>query len=281
MTVWQNYLSKLNSKRHVPSLGSSISGLERWFETPLGQQLLQEEKHILDEELSNMFGYHLLQLSINRDIQLFESSRIGHCFALGAGQADTEKSVQAYSALDALPLEDETVDVTVLHHVLEYSQNPHQVLREASRVTIARGYIVVFGFNPFSLMGVVKPLAQILSSRPIWKRGSLRKSRVSDWLQFLDFNTLRVYSGVYNPPLQNHNFIKNCSGINRVLSRWGVPFGNYYCLVARKDRACLTPLKPLWKTSGALVAPAQKRAISARSAARLAIVKDNKPSKPL
>lgn len=279
MTVWQRYLSKIHHKRQVPNLALAIEDLEQWFETPLGQQLLEEEQQLLDKELANMFGYHLMQLSVNRNVELFENSRVSHCFALGAGQPDSSKKIGAFSDFDHLPLADETVDVTVLHHVLEFSDNPHQVLREASRVTIARGHIVIFGFNPFSLMGLVKPVAQLLSSKPIWRRNSLRRSRLSDWMQFLDFNTLKSTSGAHYLPIQSKKLIDNYASINRVFNRWGLPFGNYYCLIARKDRANLTPIKPLWVDSKPSLAVAQKRAIPARSAPRLAVVKDGKPSK--
>jgi SAM-dependent methyltransferase len=273
MAIFRKSLSLIRNRQRIPDLDTSITALEQWFETPLGRQLLAEEQRILDRELSCMFGYHLLQLSINRHIRLFDDSRICHCFSIGAGLPHPGSEVAAYSSLDALPLEDESVDVAILHHVLEFSHNPHQVLREASRVTIPRGYIIIFGFNPFSTMGMVKPLAQLFSNSPIWKRNSLRKGRISDWLQFLDCNTLRTLDGIYNLPLQRRGYLASCAGINQLLQRWGVPFGNFYCLVARKDRGCLTPIKPDWSRQPRFKAA---KALSARSAARLALIRTPK-----
>lgn len=275
MTVFRKSLSLIRNRQRVPDLDTSIAALEAWFETPLGQQLLREEQRILEKELSFMFGYHLMQLSINRRISLFQDSRICHCFAIGAGTPGEPAEVAAYSALDALPLEDESVDVTILHHVLEFSHNPHQVLREASRVTIPRGYLIIFGFNPISTMGLIKPIAQLFSSSPIWKRNSLRKARISDWLQFLDCNTLRTLDGIYNLPLQRRRYLAYSAGVNQLLQRWGVPFGNFYCLVARKDRACMTPIRPDWSRQSRFKVPG-KQAISARSATRLALIRTPK-----
>ncbi len=275
MAIFRRSLSLIRNHQRVPDLDTNITALEEWFETPLGHQLLQEEQRILEKELSCMFGYHLMQLSINRRISLFKDSRICHCFAVGAGSPGGGGAVAAYSALDALPLEDESVDVTLLHHVLEFSHNPHQVLREASRVTIPRGYIIIFGFNPVSTMGMLKPIAQLFSDNPIWQRNSLRKSRITDWLQFLDCNTLRTLDGIYNLPLQRKPYLNFSARINQLLQRWGVPFGNFYCLVARKDRACLTPIRPDWSRRPRFKAVG-KEAISARSAARLALIKTSK-----
>lgn len=268
----------IRNKQQIPNLESAIGALEGWFDSPMGQHLLREEQGILDEELSNLFGYHLMQLSINRQVRLYDNSRICHCFAVGTGEKTATADVGMYSSLDALPLEDESVDVTVLHHVLEFSTNPHQVLREASRVTIARGYIIIFGFNPVSLMGAIKPFAQICSSSPIWRRNSLRKARISDWLQFLDCNTLRTYNGFYKWPLQNKSYLENFSGLSPLLHKMKFPFGNFYCLVARKDRACVTPIRPSWATDIPLKVVAPKPAVSARAPARLALVRGGRSS---
>lgn len=277
MSIFRKSISLIRNRQRVPDLDASIAALEEWFETPLGRQLLREEQRILERELSCMFGYHLMQLSINRRIQLFQDSRICHCFAVGAGSPGGDSKVAAYSSLDALPLEDESVDVTILHHVLEFSHNPHQVLREASRVTIPRGYIIIFGFNPLSFMGMIKPIAQLFSGSPIWKRNSLSKSRITDWLQFLDCNTLRTQDGIYNLPLQRRSYLVYSTRINRMLQRWKIPFGNFYCLVARKDIACLTPIRPDWSRQPRFRV-ATKQALSARSAARLALIKNSKPT---
>lgn len=273
--VWfRKGLTHFRSKRQVPDLDTSVIALENWFATPLGQQLLAAERQILSRELSCMFGYHLMQLSINRGIRLFDDSRINHCFALGVGCPGTQSQVGAYSALDALPLENESVDVTILHHVLEFSSNPHHVLKEASRVTIPRGYIIVFGFNPISPMGMVKPFAQLVSKSPIWKRNSLYQSRVSDWLQFLDCNTLRRQVGLYNFPLQNKRYLDYSNSINHWMQARSLPFGNFYCIVARKDRASMRPIRPNWSKQQRF--KGAKQALSARSAARLELVKTPK-----
>jgi SAM-dependent methyltransferase len=275
MGLLNRSIARLRSKRRVADLSQSVDDLERWFASPLGQRLLEDEQAVLDKELSCLFGYHLMQLSINRHVRLFGDSRINHCFALGAG-SHGGCEVGAYAAFDDLPLEDESVDVVILHHVLEFSRNPHQVLKEASRVTIARGFIIVLGFNPFSLMGMMKPFAQLLSTSPVWRRNSLRKSRVADWLQFLDCNTLRTESGFYSLPLQNKRYLDIADRGGRWLSKFHAPFGGFYCLIARKERVCMTPIRPDWaRQSKFRVA---KPALSARASARLALVKNgNKP----
>lgn len=279
MPFFSKSIEYLRRKRRVPNLEQSVDALQDWFASPLGADMLAEQQKVLDEVLSCLFGYHLLQLSVHQNAELYSNSRVCHCFSAGPGRPRGESGASLYSQWDELPLEDESVDVTVLHHALDFSSNPHQVLREACRVTIARGYIVVVGFNPFSPMGMFKPLAQLFSSNPIWQRNSLRRARVDDWLNILDCQVVNKHSSHYSPPIRSTGVVKHASRLNKKLSRWPLPMGNFYCLVARKDRTALTPIRPKWLVQPALV-PASKQAISARSAAKLTIIQGTKPNSP-
>src|SRR5205085_2507192 len=50
-----------------------------------------------------------------------------------------------------LPLASQSVDLVALPHVLEFHPNPHEVLREAERVLMPEGQVVISGFNSLSL----------------------------------------------------------------------------------------------------------------------------------
>ena len=52
-----------------------------------------------------------------------------------------------------LPFLDKSADVCVLAHNLGYSSDPHRLLREADRVLIEDGWLIISGFNPLSLLG--------------------------------------------------------------------------------------------------------------------------------
>ncbi len=265
-------------RRPVPRLEESIDALQNWFATPLGQHLLEEEQKVIDQALSCLFGYHLLQMSVHQSMKLYGGSRVCHCFSLGARGPKPSHDVGLYGDFASLPFEDETVDVTLLHHVLDFSENPHQVLREASRVTIARGYIVVVGFNPNSVMGMVKPFAELFSASPVWQRNSLRRSRIADWMKFLDCQVVDKRSGHYVPPMQNQQLLTQTDRFGSLFRRWMLPFGNFYCLVARKDRTAMIPIRPSWSAQSVLI-PKPKQAVSARSAAKLSVIR-GKPNAP-
>ena len=58
------------------------------------------------------------------------------------------------AAPDFLPIETNSIDLVLLPHILEFSSNPHQILREVQRVLMPEGHVIVCGFNPRSLWGV-------------------------------------------------------------------------------------------------------------------------------
>lgn len=228
----------------VLPLRDSLKPLSIWFASPLGKVLLEEEQLLIDEQLRNLFGYHLLQLSVVDNVELLQSSRISHRFALYP-QVTANPCVSALTDFNHLPLPANSIDVAVLHHVLDYSQSPHHVLRETAGVLMSRGYLIVVGFNPWSLFGIGRWFARFLSSSPQWRHQSIRLGRMLDWLAVLDLEPVVVQRGFYRPPLQQA--IEYSQWLERWSKRWHLPWGGIYLLVARKDHLAMTPLKPEWQ----------------------------------
>lgn len=227
----------------------SINDMSNWFETPLGEALLTEEGESIEQALQCLFGYHLLQMSVSPRLDLGQTSRISHRFALNPMTGDTPNSrLSALADFTDLPLPEESIDVVLLHHVLDYSQSPHQLLRESARVLIPRGHLVIVGFNPWSVLGTCRWFARFFSRKPRWRHQSLRLGRVLDWLTLLDFEAVDIHQGFYRLPLQHPGAIKHLHWLERWGKRLRLPWGGYYLIVARKERIALTPLKPAWRT---------------------------------
>lgn len=237
-------LKRWANRRHGPQpLGQAMQAMKGWENTPLGRAMFSEQQQQLDELLSGLFGYHLLEMSSFDLPGLSAASRISHRFkaspvaGLGGG---------LLSELEHLPLPDESIDVVLLHHVLEYATNPHQILREANRVLIARGHVIIVGFNPWSLQGGYKLLAQWLGAGSVWRRASLRPGRLKDWLHLLDCEPVALQRGFYRVPVNHAGVLERFSFWEQLSARLRSPFGGYYILLARKDRVGMTPIKPVW-----------------------------------
>ena len=244
-------LSKLNrlwqDRFGVVPLEQSIPDLTSWFESPLGQALLQEQRESMQAALQDLFGYHLLQLSMSPRLDLSDSSRISHRFSLNPLAGGGNAKLAALADFTQLPLPEESIDVALLHHVLDFSESPHQLLREASRVLIARGHLVIVGFNPWSLFGSYRWFARFVSRNPRWRHQALRLGRVLDWLKLLDFEIVNVDQGFFRLPSQSPSAIKHLQWLERWGKRLRLPLGGCYIIVACKDRVAVTPLKPAWQ----------------------------------
>lgn len=240
-------LSVLWKKRFgVLPMRDAMADLSEWFESPLGCALLEQEKSAIDDALQCVFGYHLVQLGVSGRLSLSGESRISHQFALHP-HPENSGLISALADFNHLPLASESVDAVILHHALDYSQRPHHLLREATRVIIPRGHLILVGFNPMSLWGGCARLFRFFSNKPRWRSQYIRKGRLLDWLALVDMEPIAVYRGFYRPPLPQQGAIKYLQWLERWGKRLHLPGGGFYVVVARKDYIPLTPVKPAWK----------------------------------
>jgi hypothetical protein len=107
--------------------------LAQWFETEQGRYVLNWELGQFDNAVEDIFGYHALQIGLP-GIDFFRENRISHktCVSLEPGAAVRARAWE-------LPIASNSVDLVVLPHVLEFSAEPHRILREAERVLMPAG----------------------------------------------------------------------------------------------------------------------------------------------
>ena len=88
------------------------------------------------------------------------------------------------SEFDNLPFQSRSVDAVVMHHALEEVSDPRTVLREATRILAHGGRLIVFGFNPWSLLGIRRGFASLLPDRLAQLR-LVNPIRLFDWFTLL------------------------------------------------------------------------------------------------
>ena len=103
------------------------------------------EMERIDSLVVDLFGYNALQLGLP-EIDLLAHNRI----PLRQVAGETGK-VDVVCDLRELPFAANSIDLAVLPHVLEFHDNPHQILREVERILIPDGQLVITSFNPLSL----------------------------------------------------------------------------------------------------------------------------------
>jgi len=131
-----------------------------------------------------------------------------------------------------------------LPHVLEFADNPHQILREVERVLRPEGNLLISGFNPFSLWGMHRALGR-KQGYP-WCGHFIRLPRLKDWLALLGFEVVGGRFAAYAPPLHHSKWLDSFSFMEKAGDRWWAVSGGVYFLHAIKRVPGMRLIKPKW-----------------------------------
>lgn len=204
---------------------------DAWLRLALNARLLDSERQLLGRVLEPLFGYYLLVVGgWGRHAHQPEVSRIRHQLLVdrpGGGAA-------LAAAPDALPVSSNSVDVVVLAHTLELTSEPHGVLREAHRVLVGEGRVVILGFNPWSPWRLRVP----------WNGRLVSRKRLTDWLALLDLEVERVDEHGWSIPFGSTRV--DAWFKQRAAAGWPLPSGAYL-VVARKRVSAMTLVGPVVK----------------------------------
>lgn len=224
------------------------------------------ERRLLHDVLSNLFGFHLLLVGLGQQEDYLANSRISHrmIMALDRDTAPLPERIPARAGKpengqfqgqpEALPLQTDSIDVIVLPHILEFSERPHDVLREVDRILIPEGHVVILGFNPFSLWNLWR-WARGRKGRVPWCAHFISATRMKDWLALLGFEVIDTRHYFFRPPLRHKGLLGKLAFLERLGQRGWPILGGAYGMVARKRVIALTPIRPRWETKRKLISP--------------------------
>ena len=229
----QNGALKYNGGR------SSLSG---WLSTPQGAYVLDWELAQFDSAVDDVFGFRAVQVGLP-EVDFLRQNRIPYRFtlALEHGAALAADPLQ-------MPLAAQSVDLVVLPHVLENHPNPHEVLREAERILMPEGQLVISGFNPLSLWRARPPLEARL----------IGLLRLRDWLRVLGFEINGGMFGCYAPPFRDRLWLDRFQFMEKAGARWWPIMGGVYVVRAVKRVHGMRVVTPAWRQERA-----RRRALAA------------------
>jgi SAM-dependent methyltransferase len=221
-----------------------------WLATSLGRALLAQESRVVEEAFDGIFGEQTLQLGLWGKTNTFLRHARTQRTAL-IDRAPADGGPTAIGQLHRLPVEDDSVDCVLLPHTLDYSDRPHQILREVDRVLTAHGHLVILGFKPGGLWGIRRLVPG--AGLPPDAEHLVSDRRLRDWLRLLDFSIHANERYFFHWPLPSLRA--------RVSRRWErrgrrfwPEFAACYMVTAQKRVSTLTPVRPQWSRKPKVVA---------------------------
>lgn len=221
--------------------------LYQWFATPLGEEVLSLEKKHMNQLLSNLFGYHLLLMGSPHHVDSIRDSRVSRRAIMDiTGENKAVCDGQFSGHPEMLPVSVDTLDVVVLPHILEFSESPHDVLREVDGSLIAEGHVVILGFNPLGFWTIWRWLFGWRKQLP-WCGHFISTTRVKDWLALLGYESIETRYFFHRPPFQHKGILGRIVILEKMTAKILPWLGGAYVLVARKKVSTLTPIRPRWR----------------------------------
>ena len=207
--------------------------LKKWYKSPAGQHY---RKIILNEleSIKDLYqGRHTLFCGSSEYKKLFQKNKSGTFFSI-----DEDVLISSANLSKNLPFEDNSHDVIVLSHGLEYTENPYLLMREIDRIATDDATIVVIGFNKFSLWSLIK----IFSSKPPWNINFLSPYIIKEWFKILEYKTNYQKTFGFIPYLGKKvtSFLSSISFLHKIIRN---QFGGLAMFTYRKRVIPLTPQK--------------------------------------
>lgn len=222
----------------MPNSKVIASSLSAWFATEQGDYVLSREQAYFDRTVSDIFGFNALQIGVPAQ-DFLRNSRMPLRFTAGNHAGNDVRLI-----CTELPFDSASLDLVLMPHVLEFSNNPHQILREVERVLMPEGNLVISGFNPFSLWGMHRALG-CKQGYP-WHGRFIGLARLKDWLALLGFEVVGGRFAAYAPPFRQQKWLQRAAFMEKAGDRWWAVSGGIYFLHAVKRVPGMRLIKPKW-----------------------------------
>ena len=272
--------------------------MAQWLKSPAGRYLLDWEQSELDLVVTDLFGFHALQLGLP-ELAGLRANRMPHRWVASDSLREPESlplpaaddalstlmPLDAGQALhcdfDALPFPSQSLDLVLLPHTLELARDPHATLREVERVLVPEGRVVIAGFNPASLWGLRQHAGHLRQrlggTRPLYLPSAgefLAFRRVRDWLRLLGFEVERGRFGCWRPPLRSESGMARFAWMESAGARgWPVLGAVYMVEAVKRVRGMrlvgLARRERVGKRAGAPVVVANRNPLAVQAGARV------------
>ena len=213
--------------------------LVKWYKRPINQPI----KKIVNDQIPLMKKYipgnNVLFVGLSEFSKKFNTLKNLSFIAI-----DEITSSDHITESKRLPFEDNSHDVIIIIHALDYTDNPYELVREIDRIATDDAKIALIGFNKFSLWGTLKPLMNNLMSPWLLNFHSLYSVR--EWFKLLGYEQNYKDTAGFVPIISKKisKYLSKISIVQKILAK---DFGGLYFFTFNKKIIPLTPVKLKFK----------------------------------
>jgi len=226
------------------------NAIHEWSKTNFGHSLLAVEQTEINKILPLFSGNYLAKIGGPKHNAFLHNSPIRQKIYLTTDASQhinhhhsTKNIIEC--AYNALPLSPESIDVALVHHVLEFEQNPHLILEEISKTLIPQGHIIIIGFNPKSLFGLQHYFTKNINANftKFKQTNCISATRIKNWLEQLNFVITTHLTCYFRPHSQNATLLQTLQPLEKIGGLMRINCGACYILVAQKKLLGVTQIE--------------------------------------
>ncbi len=245
----------------------SDNDIAHWFQCPLGVEVIRATRDSVSRLVPS--GYYRTGFQVGLcGAGFLQKAEHVYYGVPPQGSFHVEKEdTQLECLAEQLPFGARSIDLLALPFILEFSADPHAVLREANSVLSPEGCLVVCGFNRWGLWG----LRRAVSFRPRrgpWAGNFLSLNQIQDWTRLLGLDLVGAASVFYRPPIGSTRLLNRVSFLEAAGDRWWPLLSGAYVLVVRKrafaQSIVLEPVRASRRSSPKPFASALPRQVASR-----------------
>ncbi len=216
--------------------------LQLWHKTALGQRVWDTVCKEVKQLSCEFFGQRLLVVGPLDIESWLVTCPIPHHLSLNSefcALGGTDVCTDVYQ----LPFADNSFDAVIVPYALEWLPESSTIIEELTRVLVPQGNMLIVGFNPVSLWGLVRPWQQ--DKLPPFHGHLLRMGHIRQALTRAACVVADMRTCYFGPPYCGMHLTQ--VGFIETLGRLGWPsWGAVYLVHAYKQVMPLTPIRPRW-----------------------------------
>lgn len=215
-----------------------------WYSTQVGNAVLEVERMAIENLPVKLFGHYLLQVDGPNDFDFSNLSGVRKKIYLHNEFSHLPAKYCDYSVcgdFTDLPFLPGSIDIAFIFHALEFAKQPYQVLQEFTDILVPEGYLLIFGFNPYSLFGIKHFFSA--DSNSLWQGKYINMRCLERWLKELGFIIVHKQTMFFLPPFKSKKMLKKFLFLEGFGSMFCPSLGGVSMILAQKKEMGLMPLK--------------------------------------